>query len=165
MRKMDICFVCSNVADVALQLIDFCLHRHCANPYRSVYVTVTLRAPKEWTLRCYLTSTCKNATQGRNALLPNVQRTGHLTRSSLVPKFNRFRAHKKPMVHLAFLTSYCCSQFLKEMETKELLELGQQGGKVKHLTLIKVGSSSSSSGSSSGGSSRSGLRNNSFIFT
>ena len=49
-------------------------------------MTVTLKGPKEWTRRCYLTSTCKNATQGHNALLPNVQRTGRLTRSSLVPK-------------------------------------------------------------------------------
>ena len=41
------------------------------------------------------------------------------------------------------------------MQTKGLLELGKQGGKVKHYTLIKVGSSSSSSG----------LRNIAFIFT
>ena len=42
-----------------------------------------------------------------------------------------------------------------------LLELRKQGGKVKHFTLIKVGSSSSSGGSSNS----SGFRNNAFVFT
>ncbi len=50
LEMVKLAFACAKwtfVLRAALRPIDFCLHRHCANRCRSVYVTVTLRGPKE----------------------------------------------------------------------------------------------------------------------
>ncbi len=62
-------------------------------------MTVTLKGPKEWTRRCYLTSTCKSAAQGLNALPSNVHRMRHLARSHIAHRL----AHFKPIIAIEFI--------------------------------------------------------------
>ncbi len=62
-------------------------------------MTVTLKGPKEWTRLCYLTSTCKSAAQGLNALLSNVHRMRRLTRSHLAHRLTHF----KPTLAIEFI--------------------------------------------------------------